>query len=320
MAAPRACHPTPVPGHQLRSRCTAIGAARLGVSALIVACLGLSFVDGAHGRTMPTAEPGQPSSAALRELPLAVALRAIPGTPRAHAVIESLVQQCMERKGFPYLPRALTPLEQDLTRRYGLVDLELARTYGYQHPDHLEGSGPPPGLEYVEAMSPQEKAAWDDAYLGTKTRGVDVEPGGRKELILKIGGCLPTAQQRVYGSLDRRAALSAGLQRLGAAAFAEAGAQRGVRRAKDGWVSCMRRAGYDYRSFEHARRSIDVDDVSMATADAECNLRTHLAERWNAAEIATQRRMLAAEPDLLQAWDEQLAREERRAGTISLEE
>lgn len=254
----------------------------------------------------------------LRPLPLAPLLDGLVGSETLHQAIQSRVVTCMEAQGFDY---TMTPYVREeptnLDRRYGIVDLETAQTYGYafplSEPTGEQEGGENPGLQ---GLTEAERRAWGGAFFGTSFADVDSAPGGGAESRLMVGGCLDKAESPIYGDRVHRLVLFSQLEAIANKSYVRSRRSPKVVSTAKAWSRCMQEKGYQYPTPEDLRQASFEDkaqETAVAVAEATCHHMTKFGFRWNAAEIRIQRRLVAKNEGLVLAWQEQRDAEERRA-------
>ncbi|WP_333772407.1 hypothetical protein [Streptomyces sp. IBSBF 3136] len=171
-----------------------------------------------------------------------------------------------------------------MERRYGLADVEAARTHGYQLPG---------------AADPTQEQAESDAEEKTENR-TDAWDKALDEM------CIPEANEKIgiVNPTDPAGELSA-------QSFAVTQKQGSVKKALAAWSSCMNRAGHSLRSpldapaaLPSAGRTVSRPshaEVQTATADVTCKKSGRLVAVWYKAEVAYQKKQIAAHKKQLQA-------------------
>lgn len=229
-------------------------------------------------------------------------------------VEQRMIQQCMARFGFHYLPGLsaqvvhtveLIDREYD-SRRYGVTDAEAVRTYGYQLPAWTAGpdatAGKPPAAELA-------------VLVGSANRD-----GGR----IPPGGCMGQADRAlaadgIHGG-GQSAALVSQLKETG---FEHAQADPRVHAVVTRWSACMRSHGLDYTTpFAagadprwRASGHPDPTQITVAETDVTCKVSTHLVavevaveSAYDEAEIAANIQRLAPVRESVTAQAEAIAR------------
>lgn len=203
---------------------------------------------------------------------------------------DALVQKCMRRFGLTYpayLP-ADNPNRPEHLRRWGIADPDEARQYGYV-PSHVlrMKEVPPPGPVSREA---------DDVAAGrvTEYRGQAVPDRG----------CFGEAADILSGGRSPGVIGDVALpRRLANESYEYAVKDSRVTAAYKQWATCMRVAGFGYRSPMDASENpewTDLDlrsrptkkEIETATADAHCRVKVNLVGIMYAVESAYQQRAL----------------------------
>ncbi|MFE6285600.1 hypothetical protein [Streptomyces sp. NPDC057877] len=194
----------------------------------------------------------------------------------------SVQKECMKRLGFEYNPREpghFPPPNADdanMSRRYGVADLEQAREYGYRLPGN---SGEPPADEKISEAA-------NAALLGRTSSGEEVTTAGVPE-----GGCLGESERRI-GTLDGALA-----SRLNNEGFDASKALPKVRAVVQKWSTCMRGKGYAVATPLDAAKlagsaggsgAAPARETEIAVADVECKKSTDLVSVWFTEESRIQ--------------------------------
>jgi hypothetical protein len=181
------------------------------------------------------------------------------------AKVQEEVRRCMEAEGFDYLPMDPSRLNVRVIGPGREDNAEFRRTKGYgitttfgERPAVEENSADPNG-EIREAMSEEERQAYDKALFGAAAAGEDgggsfsvrigpgvgsVEPAGEAPDPAQMG-CFGQAQEKV-GSNDKLERLGPQLQELQERIASD---PRMVR-ANAAWAACMSEAGFDFETPE----------------------------------------------------------------------
>ncbi|MET7336751.1 hypothetical protein [Nonomuraea sp. NPDC005650] len=203
---------------------------------------------------------------------------------------ELLVRDCMRQRGLVWeaLPQsAAEDLEPPNRRRYGVVEPEMARLFGY----HAPPDRPTVARRAVarenrtRSLSAQERQA---AY-------------GEKD------GCLPRAQAQLQqGAPQADGAL---FNRLISETFKQSQRDPAVVQVFRSWSTCMREQGRQYtdplaavtdqRWMEDGPAS--QEEIRAAQADVRCKAKTGLVSIWSAAEKRIQNEAIGAHPAEFQA-------------------
>lgn len=206
--------------------------------------------------------------------------------------VDNLDRECMEDKGFEYLP--YPPPEPrfglGLGPRYGLLRQEEAQESGY---DSTYQRGESPAYSAAVAAVDARRASvpgFDEALYGN---------GGSST------GCHGASRLTVYGT----AALSQmdGYEELFAIQAASVdelyASPEGLQAVAD-WSACMKSSGYDFARWWEARESAigssPSEVTTQAVTDANCRVQTRLEARLFEAETYIQERMLEQSPGLVE--------------------
>lgn len=262
--------------------------------------------------TGPTvgAVPANPAQAEI-SLPL----DAFGMSPTEYAAFEAardrLARQCMQAQGFGFhLIDRLASDSSRHNRRYGLIDAEHARTYGYQ---------PAPEDADAEQARMELELSIDDA----EARALTGEASGGED----AGGCLGEAL-RALDADDFQADLSF-VDGLGIESWERSKSDGRVEEAFEAWSACMAERGFNYRDPIEANndprwappdgqqpRALPEGDpqVRAATADVECNREVNLAGVWLAVETAYQEELIEEHGERLDGVRERRGQILRRVG------
>ncbi|MFJ1827792.1 hypothetical protein [Streptomyces sp. NPDC088178] len=272
---------------------TALSTGLLAVSLFVSACAGPPREATAPA---PVATPSPSTMVELR-LPLNEYLPSLEEQATGDYLVYRVQQHCMRGYGFRYLPDLsahyigaviATGREYD-SRRYGISDRAIAAEHGY----HL--SQEPPGTR-----SPQPATA-----LSLPEREVlsGRAPDGRKlttpvrDKAVPDGGCAGEAERTVHlGAADEVQRGYDLVARLRHEMFVRSRSDARIAAVNRKWSSCMRDHGFSYRDPDAAIDDPRWDlqnsagpsrrEISVATADISCKLRTNLLGVNSAVEAA----------------------------------
>ena len=157
---------------------------------------------------------------------------------------ENLIRDCMKTEGFDYVPQ--DPATQEAALLDGRVmskeDFEKQYGYGittlYEQRRQLAVAGPNKAIR--DSLSEADRKAYDHALHGddaTATFADALDTGDYS----RLGGCIKTATDQVFGGGDVLSSLSAKLDELDQKMRADA---RMVKAVKE-WSACMRTKGFD---------------------------------------------------------------------------
>jgi hypothetical protein len=150
----------------------------------------------------------------------------------------------MKEQGFDYVPVDPNAQQAALTGAQGMSEADFEKQYGYgittlyEQRRQLAIAGPNKTIR--DSLSEPDRKAYDKALHGddpTATFYDAVDTGD----FTRLGGCLKTATEQVFGGADVLTSLSAKLDELDEKIRADA---RMVKAVKD-WSACMREAGFD---------------------------------------------------------------------------
>lgn len=199
-----------------------------------------------------TAAPNPTSKALNSNLPLEEQL-GLANFGEAPPLQEALViRDCMKAQGFEYVP--VDPAAQKAASTGGLTSAQKRTLYGYgittRYGQARTPSPPDPNSAIRAALSPANKAAYDQALNGTvpstNSGGGGGGGGGGGNngggSFRTVGGCTRQAIQKVYGGGQIFDQL---ISRLHAEQQQVDNDQRVVK-AYQAWSQCMSAAGYHY--------------------------------------------------------------------------
>ncbi|MFF1411555.1 hypothetical protein ACFVX6_17505 [Streptomyces sp. NPDC058289] len=284
------------------------GAASVAALAAVLAGCGAPTTDSMAG-SATAADPGR---IAIGDLPVAPTRGLAKGltlpldgytvTAAEGYVWQSSVQQqwrsCMARYGFKdFGPPAVSErsvadsVNTAVGRRYGISDIDLARTYGY----HLPNDAPEPPR--------WEPAAGGESAVFTGT-GVEVEGGTYKGKEIPDGGC--RGETKRLFPLPQTPEANAISGRI----FEDSRDDAKVVGAAGKWVSCMKTKGYDRKhplddldelGIEVSSPAATTGEIAQAVADVECKQQTNLVAVWNAQERELQESAINSNTEKLAA-------------------
>jgi hypothetical protein len=160
------------------------------------------------------------------------------------AAAENLIRDCMKAQGFDYVPQDPAAQEAALLGGQTMSKEDFEKQYGYgittlyEQRRKLAVAGP--NKAYRDALSEADRKAYDKALHGddpTATFFDALDSGD----FSRLGGCLKTATDQVFGGADVLQSLSAKLDELDQKMRADV---RMVAAVKE-WTACMREAGFD---------------------------------------------------------------------------
>ncbi len=165
--------------------------------------------------------------------------------------VEELVNTCMKKAGFAYVPVDPNATKAAITGTSGLTDDEFRRQFGYGISTVFEkvveisqsSKSVDPNVTYRSGLDPAGQQAFDIALTGGKA---DVSVSGAVEAAKTgdlggLGGCVEEATTAVFGGANVVSAL-AKIEELDSRAEAD---ERLVKARAD-WANCMRKQGFEY--------------------------------------------------------------------------
>jgi hypothetical protein len=157
---------------------------------------------------------------------------------------ENLIRDCMKTQGFDYVPQDPVAQQAALVGGRNMSKEDFEKQYGYgittlfEQRRQLAVAGPNKALR--DSLSVADRKAYDHALHGddaTATFADALDTGDYS----RLGGCIKTATDQVFGGADVLSGLSAKLDELDQKERADA---RMVKAVKD-WSACMRTKGFD---------------------------------------------------------------------------
>jgi hypothetical protein len=157
---------------------------------------------------------------------------------------ENLVRDCMKTQGFDYVPQDPVAQQAALVGGRNISKEDFEKQYGYgittlfEQRRQLAVAGPNKAIR--DSLSEADRKAYDHALHGddpTATFADALDTGDYS----RLGGCIKTATDQVFGGADVLSSLSAKLDELDQKMRADA---RMVKAVKD-WSACMRTKGFD---------------------------------------------------------------------------
>ena len=159
------------------------------------------------------------------------------------ATVENLVRDCMKAQGFDYVPVDPAAQEAALTGVPGMSKDDFEKQFGYGittlYEQRRKQAVAGPNKAIRDSLSDADRKAYDKALYGddpTATFAEAVDTGDYS----RLGGCVKTATDQVFGGADVLQSLSSKLDELDQKIRADARMVKAVRE----WADCMREAGY----------------------------------------------------------------------------
>ncbi|MEU7858074.1 hypothetical protein [Nonomuraea sp. NPDC049141] len=213
---------------------------------------------------------------------------------------ELLVGDCMRQRGMAWKelpPSAAEDLEPQNRRRYGVVEPEIARLFGYHTPP--------------DRPTVAQRAAARDSRARSLSAKEQRAASAEKD------GCLGQARAHLeQGTPQVDEAL---FNRLISETFNQSQQDPKVVQVFRAWSTCMREQGWQYAAPLAAitderwmkEGPASPDEIRAAQADVRCKVKTGLVSIWSAAEKRIQDAAISAHPAEFQALqatkDQQLA-------------
>jgi hypothetical protein len=157
---------------------------------------------------------------------------------------ENLIRDCMKAQGFDYVPVDPTAQQAALLGAQGMSESDFEKQYGYgittlyEQRRQLAVAGPNEAVR--DSLSEADRKAYDKALHGddpTATFFDAIDTGDYS----RLGGCLKSSTEQVFGGADVLNSLSAKLDELDEKIRADARMTKAIKE----WSACMREAGFD---------------------------------------------------------------------------
>ncbi|HEV8625872.1 MAG TPA: hypothetical protein VG034_15560 [Acidimicrobiia bacterium] len=157
---------------------------------------------------------------------------------------ENLMRDCMKAQGFDYVPQDPAGQQAALVGAQGMSKEDFEKQYGYgittlyEQRRKLAVAGPNAAIR--DSLSDADRKAYDKALHGddpTATFANALDSGDYS----RLGGCIKTATDEVFGGADVLQSLSAKLDELDQKMRADSRMVKAVRE----WSACMREKGFD---------------------------------------------------------------------------
>lgn len=191
---------------------------------------------------------------------------------------ENLVRDCMKAQGFDYVPVDPNAQQAALTGVQGMSEGDFEKQFGYgittlyEQRRALAVAGPNEKIR--DSLSEPDRKAYVKALHGADPTATFYDAMDTGDYS-RLGGCLKTATEQVFGGADVLSSLSAKLDELDEKIRADA---RMVKAVKE-WSACMREAGFD-----GLQEQEDVDDVLATKLEAIVGSPEEAAETGAAPE------------------------------------
>lgn len=199
-----------------------------------------------------------------------------------------LIRKCAERFGIQTtMPVGLNPTPNELNaRRYGIVDGKRAQSFGYRPEESLAEN--------------DDKGEWNPspaemAVLGMSDDGSGAALKDSAGKGLPEGGCIGEAD-RALGGAQPPAPVDV------VDVFKSAEGDSRIQAAWKRWSTCMKDAGYDYKSPWQPNNAkwpseVTKKEIDTAVDDVKCRQSTNLVGIWMGVEAAYQRKAIDANPE-----------------------
>ena len=157
---------------------------------------------------------------------------------------ENLIRDCMKAQGFDYVPVDPAAQQAALTGTPGMSKDDFEKQYGYgittlyEQRRELAVAGPNKALR--DSLGEADRKAYDRALYGDDPTATFVDALDTGDYS-RLGGCLRSSTEQVFGGADVLSSLSEKLDELDQKMRADARMVKVVQ----AWSACMREAGFD---------------------------------------------------------------------------
>jgi len=157
---------------------------------------------------------------------------------------ENLIRDCMKAQGFDYVPVDPAAQQAALTGTPGMSKDDFEKQYGYgittlyEQRRQLAVAGPNKALR--DSLGEADRKAYDEALYGDDPTATFVDALDTGDYS-RLGGCLKSSTEQVFGGSDVLSGLSEKLDELDQKMRAD---PRMVKAVQE-WSTCMREAGFD---------------------------------------------------------------------------
>jgi hypothetical protein len=157
---------------------------------------------------------------------------------------ENLIRDCMKTQGFDYVPQDPAAQQAALVGNQGMSKEDFEKQYGYGittlYEQRRQQAVAGPNKAIRDSLGQADRKAYDKALHGDDPTATFVDALDTGDYS-RLGGCVKTATEQVFGGADVLQSLSAKLDELDQKERADA---RMVKAVKD-WSACMREKGFD---------------------------------------------------------------------------
>jgi len=240
---------------------------------------------------------------------------------------EGLVESCMRKRGFTYLPNP-KDVDPDAYRdqpQTSRGDVEAARSRGYGLVEQIQRGDAPVtqvdrNAEALTHMTVTERNAFLEALRGPAISAADPTmqsmvvsvplPGGGSAYWYR-DSCFAQARRQLYGENFEDNEIGYSREFLRAAMLARADEDQEYKDSLETWRNCMRGQGFSedrpasaanrlVKQYHQGRMSLNelhTQEVQIATADAQCYAKAGLERVRQAAEARAEEAVLAENRD-----------------------
>lgn len=207
--------------------------------------------------------------------------------------VQKLIGKCAATFGVDY-PTDLQPVTavNDYSRLYGVTDLASARQYGYEPGPGAATSGGSTGRGRGPAMS-RDAATVISGWPGGRAGDPQHPPknltyGGKP---VPVGGCAGEAKRRLGIGPDDNPQDPTLVRTIADSASHQAEADPRVVAGFQAWSTCMKAAGYNYRTPWDPQdaawpKPTSANEINTAVADVTCKKKGNLVGIWYGVEVA----------------------------------
>lgn len=271
----------------------------------LAACTGTPQANEGAGESSVADEPtlgpiSTVTSGADIRLPLSQFNQSESDIELTYTATQILKAKCAARFGVVSSDQTLPEIESADSdeRRYGILDLKTASTFGYRAPSVPGAAGSSNDKDSPSAYNPDEQEFV--VMTGTRSDGAAIPaaeiPKDAAGESLPSGGCASWAHRELTSGKMIDYDL---INQLSTDAGSATETDSRVQQAWAEWSTCMSNAGYDFKSpWEPNNAAVegtaaDPEEIATAIADVNCRTQTNLVGRWMAVETAYQNRAIS---------------------------
>lgn len=279
-------------GSKLSLRSLAIGLTAVAVAVAVIAIRPAPAHSHPHDHDHGTAV----SPLAESVLPIEAYIDRLLLDSAQHFSLEAAIGSCMLSQEFDY---TIAPFAGDglidLDTRYGLLDASIAAELEADPNAFYAGSTKDGMNDSFEALSPEQRDAWDLAFFGDQVARVEIGDGYVERL---TGGCLEAAWASTVADVDAWTEAFYRIQGLLGESYSQSESDPRVTAKLGDWQACMADESFAVSSREEMG-GLSLMSDGLWTADVTCNTSVGLAQEWFRVESEVQSALLAQQAGLL---------------------